>query len=303
MDDRTDSKAAIQQPGAPGPLPVVMPRGLASRAANSTTHGLTARKLLPEIFGPELLERHRESFRSEWQPATPTEACLVEELARHAAALERATPIEVALLRTSARSLSGISDSDGDEDAGKDRVLAAACGTETVDRLTRYRRAHEKGLLSALARLRELRPTSDVVSALVAQPLRFEEKACLRYLQRYRDARELACPSCGGAKGRWLVGRELWQCRQCRRQLSARSGTVLARSQLSLRTWFSAIAAILRDRHISTDALCDVTGVRRAKTVRTMAQRIREAIDAPESEQLLAGLDTPTLTRLSSSGR
>ena len=76
-------------------------------------------------------------FYSEWQPSTPTEACLVEELARHAAALERATPIEEAVLRTSARGLSRIAESDLDEDAGADRVLAAACGTETVDRVTR----------------------------------------------------------------------------------------------------------------------------------------------------------------------
>lgn len=277
-------------------------RRLAPRAANAATHGLTATRYLPEILGPECLERHRQRFDSEWQPSTPTEACLVEEMARHAAALERATPIEEAVLRTSARGLSGISDVDGDEDAGADRVLAAACGSETIDRVTRYRRAHEKGFHSTLARLRELRASAEsVLAPASASPLHFPEITCLRYLQQHRDAHKLPCPSCGGADGKWLVSRDLWQCRHCRRQLSARQGTVMARSQLSLRTWFTTIAAILQDRQISTDELCDLTGVRRPKTVRKMVRRIREAIDSPDSEHLLAGLDPPTLKRLAGS--
>src|ERR1700722_19957573 len=150
MEDAATSPTTIQQPIAPARVPSVLPRGLAPRAANSATHGLTARKYLPEILGPKLLESHRHRFREEWQPATPTQVFLVEELARHAAALERATPIEEAVLRTSARGLSSIADTDGD-DTAHDYVLAAACGTETVDRVTRYRRAREKAFLSALA--------------------------------------------------------------------------------------------------------------------------------------------------------
>jgi len=303
MDDLSTSRATTEDYGAPAG-PVAVPRQPPPRAANAATHGLTATKYLPAILGPELLERHRQRFRSEWQPSTPTQVYLVEELARHAAALERATQIEEAVLRTSARGLSSISDAEVDEDAGLDRVLAAAYGSETVDRVTRYRRAHEKGFLSALARLRELRAISDAVVVPPADSrLRFEETTCLRYLQRYRDDRELPCPSCGGADGKWLVGRERWQCRQCRRQLSARNGTVLARSPLPLRVWFAAIAAVLRDRNISTEALCDITGVHREKTVRSLAERIRQAIDSPETERLLAGLDSPTLTRLAGSGR
>jgi transposase-like protein len=237
-------------------------RRLASRAANAASHGLTATKRLPEILGPELLERHRQRFQLEWRPCTPTQTYLVEELARHAAALERGTLIEEAVLRTSARGLSRISDSDGDEDVGDDHVLAAACGAETVDRVTRYRRAHEKG-----------------------------------------DAGKSRCPSCGGADGKWLARRGQWQCGDCRRQVSARSGTVMERSRLSLRVWIAAIAAILQDRKISTEALCEITGIRRAKTVRALAQRIRKAIDSPNADRLLAGLNAEMLRELAGSRR
>ncbi|HEV8071937.1 MAG TPA: IS1595 family transposase [Planctomycetaceae bacterium] len=302
-DDVTAARATTDEKVAPAE-PRAVARQLPPRAANAATHGLSATRYLPEILGKKLLERHRQRFLSEWRPSTATQAYLVEELARHAAALERATLIEEAVLRTSARGLSGISDLDGDEEAGADRVLAAAYGSETVDRVTRYRRAHEKGFLAALARLRELRAMSDAVVVPPADSrLRFEETTCLRYLQRYRDDGELPCPSCAGADGKWLADREHWQCRHCRKQVSARSGTVLARSPLPLRVWFAAIAAILQDRQVSTEALCDITGIRRGKTVRALAQRIRQAIDSPEAERLLAGLDTQTLKGLAGSSR
>ncbi len=144
---------------------------------------------------------------------------------------------------------------------------------------------------------------SDAVSLTAAcSPLCFNENTCLRYLQKHCDARKLPCPSCGGVDGKWLASREQWQCRRCRRQVSARSGTVLARSPLPLRVWFAAVAAILQDRQISTEALCDTTGIRRAKTVRGLAQRIRDAIDSPEAERLSAGLDLQILRRLAGSG-
>ena len=124
----------------------------------------------------------------------------------------------------------------------------------------------------------------------------------MRYLQRYRDAEKLRCPSCGGADGKWLAGREQWQCRQLptagERTERDGPGTVPVVASGLVR----AIAAILQDRQISTEALCDITGIRRAKTVRALAQRIRQAIDSPEAERLLAGLDWPTLTRLAGTG-
>jgi transposase-like protein len=183
-------------------------------------------------------------------------------------------------------------------------VLAAACGAETVDRVTRYRRAHEKGFLQALSRLRELRTVNDAVLVpSTSSPLRFEETTCLHYLRKHRDAGKSRCPSCGGADGKWLARRGQWQCGDCRRQVSARSGTVMERSRLSLRVWIAAIAAILQDRKISTEALCEITGIRRAKTVRALAQRIRKAIDSPNADRLLAGLNAEMLRELAGSRR
>jgi hypothetical protein len=304
MDDSHAFPATIAVKAASAG-PQAESRRRTSRATNAATHGLTATRYLPEILGPELLERHRQSFHAEWKPSTPTEAYLVEELARHAAALERATPIEEAVLRTSARGLGLMSNASEDGLAGQDRVLAAACGSETVDRVTRYRRMHEKAFLAALARLRELQSRSETVPLPVAGtpiPLRFDEPTCLRYLQHRRDAEKSDCTSCGGSDGKWLVGRDQWQCRQCRRQMSARSGTVMERSPLSLRVWFAAIASILQDRQISTTALGEITGIRREKTVRALAERIRQALDSADAGRLLAGLNRQILKELAGSG-
>src|ERR1700719_1216009 len=95
--------------------PAGLQAGVGSRG-NAVKHGLTAGPLLPAVLGPEILAGHRERFAAEWRPCTPTESHLVDELARHAAALERATPIEEAILRTSARRLGMIADGGTDED-------------------------------------------------------------------------------------------------------------------------------------------------------------------------------------------
>jgi transposase-like protein len=303
MDDSTAFRTKIGVKAAlAGPQAASRRRTL--RAANAATHGLTATEYLPEILGPELLERHRQSFHAEWQPSTATQAHLVEELARHAAALERATPIEEAVLRTSARGLSLMSHAPEDGLAEQDRVLAAACGSEAVDRVTRYRRMHEKAFLAALARLRELQSLRETVPFPVAASpilLRFDEATCLRYLQHRRDAEKSGCRSCGSSEGKWLVGHDRWQCRQCRRQASARSGTVMERSSLSLGVWFAAMGAILQDRQISTAALREITGIRREKTVRALAERIRQALDSADAVRLLAGLDLQSLRELARS--
>jgi len=307
MDDATSSRTNTDD-NRPLRRAAAATRQLPPRAANAATHGLTATNYLPEILGPQVLERHRQSFNREWKPSTPTEAFLTEELARHAAALERAVSIEESVFRTSASALSRISDADhanDDQAALQDRVLAAACGSETVDRISRYRRMHEKAFHSALARLRELRASRDAVSfPMAGSPilLRFDEGTCCRYLQQHRDAGKLGCSSCGCADGRWLAGRDRWQCRQCRRQVSARSGTVMERSPLSLQVWFAAIGAILRDRQLSTAALSDLTEIRREKTVRTLAERIRQAMDSRDAERLLAGLNARILQELAGSG-
>jgi hypothetical protein len=117
------------------------------------------------VFGGEILDHHKQRLRAEWCPQSPTEELLVAELARHAVALDLVAAAEHAVLRSGARGvMSMVLDADPTTDEGRDTVLAGAVTTDAIDRVTRYRRAHEKAWHAALQRLRELRaqdtPTS-----------------------------------------------------------------------------------------------------------------------------------------------
>jgi hypothetical protein len=111
---------------------------------------------LPEILGHEFVARHKDRLSAEWRPSTATQEILVGELARHAGALALIEQCEAAVLRTGARGvLSLASHPDPEDQSCVDAILAGAVTSEAIDRLTRYRRAHEKGWHAALLRLRE----------------------------------------------------------------------------------------------------------------------------------------------------
>ena len=81
------------------------PRGPATAVAkassrqNALQHGLRATVLIGDVFGNENLARLRE-LGIEWQPQTPINDLLLDELARHAAALQLAERAEAGVLRS-----------------------------------------------------------------------------------------------------------------------------------------------------------------------------------------------------------
>jgi hypothetical protein len=275
-------------------------------ALNAAKHGLTAKKLLPEILGSEMVEDTRRRFYAEFQPATATEQHLVDELARHAAALARAEQIEDGLLRTSARGLCLAACVADDSDV-QDKILAACVGADALDRLTRHRRSHERAFLATLERVHLMRgnrpPANVAVAPAPRLALLVEEETCRGYLRRRWEQGTSTCTSCAGKAGAWLGGRDLWQCRTCQHQDGLRGGTVMARSSLPLSVWFAAIYAVLREPRLSIATLCEVAGIPRRKTVVALHQRIRRALDSADSERLLAGLTGDRLEQLARCGR
>lgn len=259
---------------------------------NAVTHGLTAQTLLPALLGPERLEHHWDQLTVEWQPRSPTEHFLVQKMARHGAALELAEEAERAVLRTGARTpLPFGLDQFHTASVVDDTLLAGSVATEALDRLTRYRRAHEKGYYTALTRLRELlaAPPRQPPRVSVAPPA--SEADCEAYLRARLERRQGPCPRCGPGPGYWLHERRRWQCGRCGRQLGLRQGTIMARSSLSLATWFRAIQWLLNNPAGSAPELAGHLGLRRLATVRMVRQKIRAAFDSPHRTELLAGLD------------
>jgi transposase-like protein len=271
------------------------PAGKARSRRNAIEHGLTASTLFPEIFGHELLARHKDQLTAEWRPSTPTEEILVAELARHAAALARIEQCEGAVLRNGARGVVSLSSAPDPRDpCGIDAMLGGAVTTEAIDRLTRYRRAHEKGRQTALLRLREANAAEGPAERYV--PLddgaRFvAEEDCIRYLIARAQRGQRPCPHCGQRRGWPLVSRRRWLCAGCNRQLGLRAGTIMERSPLPLTIWFAAVRHVVRDRGITGQELAVSIGIRRLATVRQIAKRIRDALDSGRATERLAGLN------------
>jgi transposase-like protein len=173
-------------------------------------------------------------------------------------------------------------------------ALAAVAASQAVERMTRYRRAHEKALNTALTRLEEAkaREIQQLGRKRFSTDKQFgTDESCREYLRAWREENGCACTKCGSGDGAFLSGRDRWQCRSCRAQVSLRAGTVMDGSKLPLRTWFAAIEAMLQDPKTSTRELSELTGVHRRATVRKMAGRIRVAIRSPAATHKLAGLN------------
>ena len=264
------------------------PEGKAVSCRNALKHGLAAKSLLTDILGRDLVHEHYKDLRREWSPTTPTQEFLVRNLAGHQAALERIEQIELAVLRRGARyNPSMLSDDDPVGDELIDSILAAAGTSDAIERISRYRRQHERDFLRSLATLREAKS----MAASAAQPAFWSEEACQEYLvARLRDG-DFRCPQCSSQRGKWITSRRVWQCQACRRQVGLRRDTVMEKSRISLLAWFCAIGLLVRKRDATTGELERATGIHRQGTLLKMARRIRQALNAPEASELLAGLD------------
>lgn len=261
---------------------------------NAVKHGLTATTLLPAVLDSDSLQRHLERLRDEWRPQTPTQDILVHELARHAAALEMAARAESAVLRSGARAALLVTpsiDGDGLGSVAEDLMMTGAVATEAIERLTRYRRAHEKSFHQTLHSLKEMLRRPEARPVRAEPPFEFTDDGCADYLRSRFHDRAWQCARCGHRRGYWLADRERWQCGRCSFQSGLRTDTVMEHSPLPPATWIRAIWAILDKPEISPRELAPIIGIGRESTARKIRNRIHDALSSPARTTLLAGLD------------
>src|SRR3954454_10591404 len=92
---------------------------------------------------------------------------------------------------------------------------------------------------------------TDFARSLPAFGRRFpDEAACAEWLLERRWGSGLACPACGRDRF-WRLGRKVLtlQCRACRRETSVTAGTVMHRSHLPLKVWFTAAWLVATHRN------------------------------------------------------
>ena len=115
-----------------------------------------------------------------------------------------------------------------------------------------------------------------------------DDAACARHLAERRWPDGFVCPSCGGTKGWDLrTKRFTWECAACRRQTSVTAGTVMHRSHLPLKTWFTAVHIVTSHSNgISALQLQAQLGLGSYKTAWLLLHKLRRAMVDPERSAL-----------------
>src|ERR671913_1132159 len=133
---------------------------------------------------------------------------------------------------------------------------------------------------------------TDFPRSLPAFERRFpDEAACAEWLLERRWEHGFACPGCGHGD-HWRLGRKILtlQCKACRRETSVTAGTVMHRSHLPLKVWFTAAWLVATHKNgMSARQLWLQLGLGSYKSAWLLLQKLRAAMVDPGREPL-AGL-------------
>lgn len=115
-------------------------------------------------------------------------------------------------------------------------------------------------------------------------------KVATEFLARFRWADgKPTCPKCGGQETSFLSTRLIWKCKACKRQFSAKSGTVMEDSPIGLDKWLPAVWMVCGCKNgISSYELSRDLGVSQTSTW-FMLHRIRVALQNGSFEKKLSG--------------
>jgi transposase-like protein len=105
------------------------------------------------------------------------------------------------------------------------------------------------------------------------------EAECEDYLFRLRWSEGFHCPRCDHESCYKVKTRKLYECRECRTQISLTAGTVMHNSKLSLITWFRAINLLVdSDKEWTASSLAQHIGVN-YRTARLMLNKMIWALN------------------------
>jgi transposase-like protein len=112
---------------------------------------------------------------------------------------------------------------------------------------------------------------------------------CRGYLAHQRWPDGITCPACASPNVGWLETRKMWKCRACKKQFSAKVGTIFEDSPIGLDKWLVAMWAISSMKNgISSHELARTLGVTQ-KTAWFMLHRIRMAMKTKFFQTRLSG--------------
>ncbi len=110
-----------------------------------------------------------------------------------------------------------------------------------------------------------------------------DEESCVQALTKIRWPDGFMCPHCATTKAYYIQARKVYQCSQCRHQVSVTSDTMFHSTNLPLVKWFWAIYLAASDkRGISALRLCKLLNVSWL-TARSILRKIRVAMGHRDS--------------------
>jgi hypothetical protein len=68
-----------------------------------------------------------------------------------------------------------------------------------------------------------------------------DEESCEKYLRLKREEEGIICPKCHEAKHYWLEAIKSWQCVNCETRTRLKAGTLMEKTHIPLRIWFTII--------------------------------------------------------------
>ena len=126
-----------------------------------------------------------------------------------------------------------------------------------------------------------------------------DEAACARHLAAMRWPDGFVCPACGHDRGWELKRRRAsWECAACGKETSVSAGTIMHRSHLPLKTWFTAAHIVTSHSNgISALQLQAQLGLGSYKSAWLLLHKLRRAMVAPDRSLLedLVEIDEATL--------
>lgn len=116
------------------------------------------------------------------------------------------------------------------------------------------------------------------------------EESCRNHFKEERDKIGVEC-KCGCKEFFWIKSRWSYECKECRKRISLRSGTIMQSSNLSFLVWYKTIFLMTATKKgFSTKEIQTQLGLKRYEPVWAMVHKLRKAMGNRDSRYTLEGM-------------
>ena len=118
-----------------------------------------------------------------------------------------------------------------------------------------------------------------------------DDVACLNHLTQQRWPDGFVCPKCGNHAAWNISKRGLYDCKECRYQVSVTAGTIFHKTRVSLLKWYWLIYNMAMAKvGVSISEMQRILGIGQYRTAWLMAHKVRKAMAERDSHYSLEGL-------------